>query len=108
MNSYTVNGLEPGIELYTTDFALDAQGAVYKGLIVLNKCKSRNVFSDIGAGLKSIVGGELKGMSKLTRDARNELIAEAVEEAKTLGANAITGLRLETNTIFDGTIDMVL
>jgi len=46
----------------------------------------------MGAGLKSIVGGEIKGMSKLTRDARNELIAEAVEEAETLGANAITGL----------------
>ena len=64
--------------------------------------------ADIGAGLKSIVGGELKGMSKLTRTTRDELIAEAKEKAKELGANAITGLRLETNSIFDGTIDIVL
>ena len=66
------------------------------------------MFSDIGAGLKSMVGGELKGMSKLTRDTRNELLAEAEEKALEMGANAITGLRMETNTIFDGTVDMVL
>jgi len=96
------------VELYTTDFALEAQGASYKGLIIVNKVKSRNMFSDIGAGLKSMVGGELKGMSKLTRDTRNELIAEAEEQALEMGANAITGLRMETNTIFDGTVDMVL
>jgi uncharacterized protein YbjQ (UPF0145 family) len=63
------------------------------------------MFSDIGAGFKSMVGGEIKSMSKLTRD---ELIAEAQEEAVGMGANAITGLRMETNTIFDGTVDMVL
>ena len=66
------------------------------------------MFADIGAGLKSMVGGELKGMSKLTRDTRNELIGDACEQAEKMGANAITGLRLETNTIFDGTVDMVL
>ena len=66
------------------------------------------MFSDIGAGFKSMVGGEIKGMSKLTRDARNELIQEASEQAKAMGANAITGIRIETNTIVDGMLDMVL
>ncbi len=70
--------------------------------------KSRNAFVDLGSGLKSIVGGELKGLTKLTRDTRNELIEGASEQALALGANAITGLRMETNTIFDGTVDMVL
>ena len=65
------------------------------------------MFVDIGAGFKSMVGGELKGMSKLTRDVRNELIEEAAQKATEMGANAITGIRLETNTIFDGTVDMV-
>merc|ERR1712029_186207 len=96
------------VELYTTDFALDASGASYKGLIVVNKVKSRNMFADIGAGFKSMVGGEIKSMSKLTRDTRNELIEEACQQATQMGANAITGIRLETNTIFDGTLDMVL
>ena len=70
--------------------------------------KSRNVVADIGAGLKSLVGGELKGVSKLTRETREELINEATEKAKEMGANAITGLRIETNTIFEGSVDMVL
>jgi len=65
------------------------------------------MFADIGAGFKSMVGGEIKGMSKLTRDTRNELIQEASEQALQMGANAITGIRIETNTIFDGTLDMV-
>ena len=38
------------------------------------------MFVDIGAGFKSMVGGELKGMSKLTRDVRNELIEEASQK----------------------------
>ena len=42
--------------------------------------KSRNAFSDIGSGFKSLVGGELKGLSKLTRDLRNELIFEAMQQ----------------------------
>lgn len=66
------------------------------------------MFADIGAGFKSMVGGEIKSMSKLTRDTRNELIEEACQQATQMGANAITGIRLETNTIFDGTLDMVL
>ena len=39
---------------------LVTQGATYKGLIIVNKVKSRNMFADIGAGFKSLVGGEIK------------------------------------------------
>ena len=45
------------------------------------------------SGFKSIVGGELKGLSKLTSDVRDELIYELKEKAATLGANAVVGLR---------------
>ena len=58
-----------------------------------SKVKSRNAFSDIGSGLKSLVGGEIKGLSKLTRDVREELIRELKETAAEMGANAIVGLR---------------
>ena len=66
------------------------------------------MFADIGAGFKSMVGGEIKSMSKLTRDLRNELIFEAMEKANELGANAITGIRIELSTIFEGALDCVL
>lgn len=58
--------------------------------------------------MKTLVGGELKGLSQLTRETRQELFEEAIQEAIELGANAVLGMRLETNTIFEGTLDMVL
>ena len=70
--------------------------------------KSRNMFSDIGSGLKSMVGGEVKGLSKLTKDTRKELMEEAMEKAAGLGANAICGLRFETTTVFDGALDILV
>ena len=69
------------------------EGMEYKGLVLASKVKSRNVFSDIGAGFKSMVGGEIKGMSKLTSDLRDELLWELKEKAANIGANAVVGLR---------------
>ena len=51
------------------------------------------MFSDISSGFKSLVGGEIKGLSKLTSNIRDELLYELKEKAATLGANAIVGLR---------------
>ena len=44
-------------------------------------------------GFKSLVGGEIKGLSKLTSDIREELLWELREKAVQAGANAIIGLR---------------
>ena len=70
--------------------------------------KTRNMLSDIGSSLKSIVGGELKGLSKLTKDTRDELMYEAMEKAAELGANALCGVRFETNTLMEGSLDIVM
>ena len=42
--------------------------------------KTRKFFCDFGSGFNSMFGGEIKGLSKLTRDVRNELISEAKEQ----------------------------
>jgi uncharacterized protein YbjQ (UPF0145 family) len=59
--------------------------------------RSRNVGSQIGAGLKSIVGGELKGMTKALTDSREQVRQRMIEEAEALGANAITAMRFDTS-----------
>ena len=59
--------------------------------------RSRNAFSQMGAGLKSIFGGELKGMTKALYDSRNEVMNRMVEEAQSRGANAILAMRFDTS-----------
>jgi uncharacterized protein YbjQ (UPF0145 family) len=74
---------------YTIDEVL---GEVF-GLTV----RSRNIGSQFGAGLKSILGGELKGMTKALVDSRAEVTQRMVEEAEAKGANAIVAMRFDTS-----------
>src|SRR6201990_1909805 len=59
--------------------------------------RSRNAFSQMGAGLKSMFGGELKGMTKALADSRLEVIQRMTEEAEAKGANAIVAMRFDTS-----------
>jgi uncharacterized protein YbjQ (UPF0145 family) len=63
--------------------------------------RSRNAFSQMGAGLKSILGGELKGQTKALQDSRNEVIQRMVDEAEAKGANAIVAMRFDTSEMGD-------
>jgi uncharacterized protein YbjQ (UPF0145 family) len=81
----TANDL-PGYEITET------LGEVF-GLTV----RSRNVGSQIGAGFKSLVGGELKGMTKALVDSRLQVIERMVEEAQSKGADAIVAMRFDTS-----------
>ena len=59
--------------------------------------RSRNIGSQIGAGLKSILGGEHKGMTKALVESRHEVIARMTEEAEAKGADAIIAMRFDTS-----------
>ena len=59
--------------------------------------RSRNVGSQIGAGLKSLVGGELKGMTKALVDSRLQVIERLTEEAQKRGGNAVLAMRFDTS-----------
>ena len=59
--------------------------------------RSRNIGSQFGAGLKSIFGGELKGMTKALVDSRHEVMERMKEEAEALGGNAIIAMRFDTS-----------
>jgi uncharacterized protein YbjQ (UPF0145 family) len=61
--------------------------------------RSRNVGSQIGAGLKSLVGGELKGMTKMLAEGREHATERLVEEAEGKGANAIIAFRYDTSEL---------
>ncbi len=61
--------------------------------------RSRNLGSQIGAGLKSIIGGELGGMTKMLAQGREEAISRLMEEAESKGANAIIAMRFDTSEL---------
>jgi uncharacterized protein YbjQ (UPF0145 family) len=59
--------------------------------------RSRNVGSQFGAGLKALVGGELKGMTKALSDSRAQVIERLTDEAQARGGNAVLAMRFDTS-----------
>ena len=83
----TMNDL-PGYEIE------EVYGEVF-GLTV----RSRNIGSQIGASFKSLVGGELKGMTKMLADGRAHASQRLTEEAEAKGANAVLAFRFDTSEL---------
>ena len=69
------------------------------GLVQGNTVRTKNVGRDFAAGLKSILGGELKAYTELLSEARSEAVQRMESEAERLGANAIVNVRFTTSTI---------
>ena len=59
--------------------------------------RSRNIGSQLGAGLKSIFGGELKGLTKALIDSREQVMERMIAEAEGKGANAVIAMRFDTS-----------
>jgi uncharacterized protein YbjQ (UPF0145 family) len=63
--------------------------------------RSRNAFSQLGAGFKSLMGGELKGMTENLVNSRNEVMGRMLEAAQARGGNAVIGMRFDTSEMGD-------
>ncbi len=61
--------------------------------------RSRNIGSQLGASFKSLVGGELRGMTKMLADGRNHATERLVEEAESKGADAVIAFRFDTSEL---------
>ncbi|MGN9067660.1 heavy metal-binding domain-containing protein, partial [Ligilactobacillus agilis] len=61
--------------------------------------QSRNVVSDFGAGIKNIVGGEIKGYTKMLQTSREKALGRMVAEAKDKGADAVVMMRFDSGSI---------
>ena len=70
-----------------------------KGFIYGLTVRSRGAGGQIGAGLKSILGGEIKQYVTMMEESRYESLNRAIEHAKDLGANAIVAIRFDSNEI---------
>lgn len=72
-----------------------------------NAVKARHVGSDVMAGLKSIVGGEIKQYSNLMNDTRSLAVERLKENALKMGANAVIGLRFASSEISPGLSELL-
>jgi uncharacterized protein YbjQ (UPF0145 family) len=98
MNSMQVSNLElvPGKRV-TAHF----------GIVQGSTVRAKHVGKDIFAGLKNIVGGELKGYTELMQEAREESIQRMIAEAESMGANAILNVRFATTSIAAGAAEIL-
>ena len=69
--------------------------------------RSRHIGTQLGAGFKSIVGGELKGLTKQLMQSREEAMERLVEAASSRGADAIVAMRFDANEVGQGYQEIV-
>ena len=69
--------------------------------------RAKNIGKDIFAGFKNIVGGEIHEYTKLQADSREEAMKRMVDDAESLGADAIVGVRLTTSMVTQGAAEIL-
>lgn len=77
------------------------------GLVQGSTVRAKHVGKDIMAGLKNIVGGELKGYTELLQEARQEATERMIKQAQAVGANAVLNVRFSTSSITQGAAEML-
>ena len=77
---------------------------IVKGEIV----QSKHLGRDFMAGMKTIVGGEIKGYTEMIREARQIATKRMVEEAEALGADAVVGVKYGSSAVMQGAAEIIV
>ena len=77
------------------------------GVVKGNTVRARNIGRDIGAGLRSVVGGEVNTYTDMTTNAREEAYNRMVNQAIDLEADAVVNVRFMTSMIMQGASEML-
>lgn len=78
------------------------------GLVNGSTIQSKNIGRDLGAGLKSIVGGELKAYTEMMEEARKIALQRLIENAENMGADAVVNIRYSTSAIMAGAAEVMI
>lgn len=73
-----------------------------------NTIRARHVGTDIVAGLRNLVGGEVSEYTKLMAEAREQALDRMTEDARQLGADAVVGVRFTTSMIAQGAAEILV
>ncbi|MDR0778605.1 MAG: YbjQ family protein [Methanomassiliicoccaceae archaeon] len=77
------------------------------GLVTGNMVQSKHIGKDIGAGFKSLVGGELKAYTEMMNESRAMATKRMVEAAEALHADAVVNIRYSTSSIVQGAAEII-
>lgn len=77
------------------------------GIVRGNTVRARHVGKDIMAGLRNIVGGEVHEYAKLVAESREQSLDRMIQEAASLGANAIIAVRFTTSVLMGGAAELL-
>ena len=77
------------------------------GIVQGSTIRAKHIGTDILAGLKTIVGGELKGYTELLVEARREATDRMISQAKEMGANAVVNVRYATASVAQGAAEIL-
>ena len=78
----------------------------HQGLVNGNTVRAKHAGKDLLAGLKNIVGGELKAYTELLQESRDEATQRMIEQANAVGANAVVNVRYSTSSVSAGAAEL--
>lgn len=78
----------------------------FYGVVTGSTVRAKHLGKDILAGLKNLVGGELKSYTDLLSEARQEALQRMIGEAQSIGANAVVNVRFSTSSISQGAAEL--
>lgn len=76
------------------------------GIVSGSTIRAKHIGRDIMAGLKNIVGGELKGYTELLQESRKQATDRMIQQAQQLGANAVINVRYSTSSVAQGAAEL--
>ena len=92
----------------TTTFELPGYRIVYNlGVVLGITVRSRSLIGSMGAGLQTLVGGNISMWTEMCNEAREEAFELMVQHAAALGANAVVGMRYDANEIASGVAEVL-
>lgn len=77
------------------------------GLVTGSTIRAKHIGKDIMAGLKQIVGGELKGYTEMMNESRQQALMRMMEKAEEMGANAIISMRFSTSDVMSSAAEVL-
>lgn len=92
--------------LTTLEMIPGKQMSEHYGMVTGSTVRAKNIGKDFFAGLKNIMGGELKAYTELMDESRNEALQRMIQQAQAKGANAVVNIRFGTSDVAPGAAEV--